>query len=108
VSSVSPVSSRHPCQPSTPTRRPGAETDEADTLKATPGTDDATRLGFYTCFLGRPEIVDVGGLGGPGGPKQHSERWGASPPIFWIGVLGPPGPPRPPTSAISGRPKHHV
>ena len=25
-------------------------------------------------FLGSPEIVDTWGLGGPGGPKKHSER----------------------------------
>ena len=30
-----------------------------------------------------PEIVDLGGLGGPGGPKNHSKRWGAKPPTFW-------------------------
>ncbi len=28
----------------------------------------------------RPEIVDFGGLRGPGGPKTHRKRFGASPP----------------------------
>ena len=43
---------------------------------------------FNTWFLGRPEIVDFWGLGGPGGPKNHSKRWGASPPTFWNGLWG--------------------
>ena len=28
------------------------------------------------------------GLGGPGGPKNHSRRWGAKPSTFWHGFLG--------------------
>jgi hypothetical protein len=35
---------------------------------------------FNTWFLGRPELVDVLGLSGSGGPNNHSKRWGASPP----------------------------
>ncbi len=31
---------------------------------------------FNAWFLGGPEIVDFGGLGGPGGPKNHSRRLG--------------------------------
>ncbi len=56
-----------------------------------------------TWFLGRPRIVDLWGLGGPGGPKNHSRRWGASPPHLLKWCLGPPGPPRPKQSSISGR-----
>jgi hypothetical protein len=33
-----------------------------------------------TWFLGRPDMVDFGGLGGPGGPQIHPRRWWASPP----------------------------
>ncbi len=45
---------------------------------------------FKTGFLGRPEIVDFWGLGGLGGPKNPSRRWGASPlPPF--GCRGRPG-----------------
>ncbi len=35
---------------------------------------------FNTWFLGRPEIVDFWGQGGPGGPKNHSKRWGGEAP----------------------------
>ncbi len=52
--------------------------------------------------LGRPEIADFGDLGGPGDPKNHSRRWGASPPTFWNGFGAGP------KSAIAGRPKNHV
>ncbi len=48
------------------------------------------------------------GLGGPGGPKNNSRRWGASPPTFWNVFWGPPGPPIPKQSTISGRPRSHV
>ncbi len=63
---------------------------------------------FDAWFWGRPEIVDVWGLGGPGGSKKHSKRWGAKPPTFCDCFLGPPRPPEPPESSISGRPKNHV
>jgi hypothetical protein len=52
---------------------------------------------FNTWFLGRPEIADFWGLGGPNGPNNPSRRWKASPPnphLFDV-FLGPPGPPRP-------------
>jgi hypothetical protein len=39
-----------------------------------------SHLFFYIWFLGRPEIVEFWGLGGPGGPRNHSRRWGATPP----------------------------
>jgi hypothetical protein len=45
---------------------------------------------FSTWFLGRPEIVGLGGLGGPGGPQKDSRRWGASPPSFGM-VFGAAG-----------------
>ncbi len=48
---------------------------------------------FNTWFLSRPEVVDFGGLGGPGGLQNHSKRWG-----FW-------GPPKPHKSTISRRPQ---
>ncbi len=32
--------------------------------------------------MGLPETVDCWGLGGPGGPKNHSKRLGAKPPTF--------------------------
>ncbi len=37
------------------------------------------------------EIFDFGDLGGPWGPGNHSKRWGANPPTFWKGFLGPRG-----------------
>ncbi len=41
---------------------------------------------FFNAWLfGRPEIADFWGLGGPGGPKHHSKRWGAKPPTLWNG-----------------------
>ena len=39
-------------------------------------------LGFNMRFFDRLEIVDFGGLGGPGRPGTLPRRWGASPPIF--------------------------
>jgi hypothetical protein len=65
-------------------------------------------LAFLTWLLGRPEIADFRGLGGPGGPSSHSKIWGSSPPIFLNGLPAPPGPPRPRKSTISGRPKNHI
>ena len=35
---------------------------------------------------GRPEIVDLGGLGGPGRPGNLPKKWGASPPTFLEGI----------------------
>ncbi len=53
----------------------------------TPWFSDSTiHLGLNTWFLGRPEIVDFWGLGGPGGTKNHSKRWRAKPPTFWNGL----------------------
>ncbi len=43
------------------------------------------------------------GLGGPGGPRNHSRRWGAKPPTFWNGFGGRPDPQ---ASTISGWPKN--
>jgi len=34
----------------------------------------------------RPEIVDYGGLGGPGRPGNLPKRWGAKPPTFLEGL----------------------
>jgi hypothetical protein len=30
---------------------------------------------LYMGFLDRPEIVDLGGLGGPGGPQNHCKMF---------------------------------
>ncbi len=46
-------------------------------------------------FLRDSEIIDFGGLEGPGGPRNPSKRWGAKPPAFWSGLRGPKGPPDP-------------
>jgi hypothetical protein len=54
---------------------------------------------------GRPEIVDFWGLGDPGGPKNHSERWGAKPPIFWHGFGGRRGRPDPKNRRFPAGPK---
>ncbi len=42
------------------------------------GVPIQSSLANYTwvLFLGRPEIVDLLGLGGSGGPKNHSRKWG--------------------------------
>jgi hypothetical protein len=37
------------------------------------------------------EIVQVGGLGGPGGPEYPLERWGVKPPTLVKGLSGPGG-----------------
>ena len=42
-----------------------------------------------------PEIVDFGGLGGPGRPGNLPERWGASPPTFLEGFRAAGGRPDP-------------
>ncbi len=35
---------------------------------------------FHTWLLGRTETVDVGGLGGPGGPQKSCQKvWGVAP-----------------------------
>ncbi len=60
---------------------------------------------FNTWFLGRPEIVDFWGLGGPGGPNNHSRRWGASPPTFWNGFGGRRGRPNPTNQRFPAGPK---
>jgi hypothetical protein len=36
-------------------------------------------------ILNRPGIVDVWGLGGPGGRGDPAQRWGAKRPTFWKG-----------------------
>ena len=58
---------------------------------------------------GRPEIVDFGGLGGPGRPGNLPKRWGASPPTFLEGFPAARGRPdlqnrRFPVGRSSGRP----
>jgi hypothetical protein len=45
-----------------------------------PGSGGSTLVSNIR-FLGRPDIADFGGLGGPGGPENHSRRWGAKPPL---------------------------
>ena len=44
------------------------------------------------CFL------YFGSLGGPGGSRDHSKRWGGLAPHLLTWFLGPPGPSRPPKS----------
>ncbi len=63
---------------------------------------------FNAWFWGRSEIVDLWGLGGPGGPKKPFQKVGGEAPHLLEWFLGPPGPPKPEKSAISGRPKNHV
>ncbi len=46
-------------------------------------------------FFRDPEIIDFGGLDGPGGPRKHSKRRGASRPAFWSCFWGPRGCPDP-------------
>ena len=36
----------------------------------------------FVYMVGRPEVVDFGGLGSHGSPKNHSSRRGRSPPLF--------------------------
>ena len=50
-----------------------------------------------------PDTIVVKGLDGPGAPRNHSKRWGASfaPHPLELFLL-PPGPSRPPKSMISG------
>ncbi len=48
------------------------------------------------------DIDHFWGLGGPGGPGNSSERWGAKPPHFSGGSRGLTGPPRPPKIPIAG------
>ena len=50
---------------------------------------------FDTWFLDLPETDEFWGLGGPGGPKNHSKGWRASPPIFWNGFWDRRGPQTP-------------
>jgi hypothetical protein len=61
---------------------------------------------FFLCFLSffvlkhenqsqYQEIIDFWGLDGPGGPKNHARRWGASPPTFWNDLWGRRGRPDP-------------
>ncbi len=40
--------------------------------------------------INNPAIIDFGSLDGPGGPRNHSKRWGAKCPAFWSGFRGPP------------------
>ncbi len=61
----------------------------------------------FSGFLGRPEIVDFGGVwGAPGGRETLPKGWGGEAPHLLGGSPDPPGPPRPPDSAIPGRPKN--
>jgi hypothetical protein len=48
---------------------------------------------FTTWLWGRPEFVHLGRLGGPGGQKTPSKRWGASCLIFRTGETGRQGRP---------------
>jgi len=50
---------------------------------------------FNTCFFDRPEIVDFGGLGGPGRPGNLPKGWGAKPPTFLEGFQAARGRPDP-------------
>jgi len=58
-------------------------------------------------FLGRPEIVDFEGLGGPGRPGEPPKRWGASPPTFLGGFPAAGSCPDHQESTISGRSKNN-
>ena len=49
---------------------------------------------IYMVF-GRSNMVDIWGLGGPGGPGNHSKRWGPSAPTVWNGFWGTRGHPDP-------------
>ncbi len=42
---------------------------------------------IHGLWVGRESSI-FGGLGGLGGPKNHSRRWGASPSTFWNGFGG--------------------
>jgi hypothetical protein len=42
----------------------------------------STTFIYFGGFLGRPEIIDFWGLGGPGGSGDPPKRWGAKPPTF--------------------------
>ncbi len=50
---------------------------------------------FFVIFVGWPEVIDFGGLGGPGGSGEPFEWKGAKPPTFWEGRPTPPGRPDP-------------
>jgi hypothetical protein len=65
--------------------------------------------GSFTRFFGRPELVDIWGLGGPGGPRTLQKVWGLRLAPFGR-VLWPAGAalPRPPKSTIFGLQKNHV
>ncbi len=52
-----------------------------------------------------PEIVDFWGMGGPGGPKNHSRWCGASPPTFWNLCLGRRGRQNPQNNRFPAGPK---
>ncbi len=61
---------------------------------------------LITSFLGRPEICDFRGLGGPGGPeKTIPEGGGAKPTAFWAGVCGRRGRPKPKNRRCEAGPK---
>lgn len=62
---------------------------------------------FNAWFLGRPEIADFCGLGGPGGHKDNYQKWGGVRPPHLRFVFGVrhAEPSRPQASTISGRPK---
>ncbi len=61
---------------------------------------------FNIWFWGRPEIVDVWGLGGPGGQTNPSKRWGAKPPTVWNGFWGRLGRPDPKNRRFPAGPKN--
>ena len=60
---------------------------------------------FNTWFLGRPKIVDLGSLGGHGGPETPFKRWGAKRPTFPKGFAGRRGRQK---STMFGRSKNHA
>ncbi len=45
-------------------------------------------LVFNAWFLGRPEIDDFRGLGGPGGQGNRSKMWGRGAPMIYVAVPG--------------------
>ncbi len=63
---------------------PGPARHQKRTLKR-PRPDCRQVPSFNTWFWGRPEIAD---FGCPGGPQTPSNKWAASPHIFWTGLWG--------------------
>ena len=72
----------------------GKPTDGLDAM----GCNTYTRVS-NTRFWGRPEIFDLGGLRGPGGPGNLSKHVGGVAPHFWKRFPGPQGRPDSPLAA---------